>query len=195
MDTEREDEDQEPEPQGSESEQEDIEVDLADINVGEEVSDEAADAFDEIEMPDEPSDQPAAPAGFDSTDDAGGDDEWGEGDGQPEGESIAEAIIEGSSRLAVIGLEEEFQVNGETKTKEDLREEFSEVFEAFRLGDFGSQVAEEYLFTDEEVDPLMGFAAACMCCTAMVLWLRPDGDDLAKDAYNRVASLGTGDLL
>jgi hypothetical protein len=68
------------------------------------------------------------------------------------------------------------------------------VFTAFRLGDYGEQVAEEYLFVEDDVDPLMGFLAASLVCTAMVLWMRPDGDELAKSAYDRVATLGTGGI-
>lgn len=175
-----------------------VEVDLADTNIGEEVDEDIDEAFDRIENADRPND-PADNDDFDPFGDYGDDGDGDSGSsgsgGDASGEDIADAIVEGTARLAVLGLDDEFEINGEQKTKSDLQDEFKEVFTAFRLGEFGGEVAEEYLFVEEDIDPLMGFAAACLCCTAMVLWMRPDGEDIAKDAYNRVATIGTGGLL
>ena len=197
-----EDPDEAAEPQGEAPEDpeeaDEVEVDLAETNLNDEI-DEAFDAIENAERPNAP-DDPTDNPDFDPFNDRGGsDDEDGGGGsssgGEASGEDIADAIVEGTSRLAVLGLEEEFIVNGETKSKTELREEFAEIFTAFRLGEYGGQVAEEYLFVDEDIDPVMGFVAASLCCTAMVLWMRPDGENIARGAYDRVATIGTGGLL
>lgn len=105
------------------------------------------------------------------------------------GESMESAINEGAARLAVVGLEDE----GE---KEDLEDEFTEVFEAFRLGYFGSRFAEEYVFAtdDEEVDPVWGMVGAVLVCGAFVVWMRPDGEEMVSQAKSAVEGLIGGEL-
>lgn len=155
-----------------------IDLDLADTDVGEDVTEG-----------DEEHDDP-----FDSVDEGSGEfddvsrefeesfgpdeedlDELTEGE---EGE-LAEIINQGASQLAVVGLQDEFEVNGETRTKADLRNEFEEVFETFQLGRYSEECATEYLWDpDEDIEPIWGFAASMLLCTAMVLWMRPDGGEL-----------------
>lgn len=85
------------------------------------------------------------------------------------GSQLEVAINDGASRMAVIGLEE----------RDELEAEFQEVFEAFRLGYFGSRFAEEYVLVDadEEIDPAWGLFGSALCCLAITLWMRPDGDE------------------
>ena len=79
------------------------------------------------------------------------------------------ALNEGAARLAVIGLED----------ADDLESEFQDIFAAFRLGYYGSAVAEEYVLGPEhdQIDPVWGLLGSVMICAAVTLWLRPDGDD------------------
>jgi hypothetical protein len=96
-------------------------------------------------------------------------------------DDLDEVINSGFARLAVIGLDDEFLVNGSLKSKQDLQDEFEEVFETFRLGKYGSQAAREYLFVNpENINPLWGFTASMVACTALVVWMRPDGDELVE---------------
>jgi len=128
----------------------------------------------------------------------GGDDESDGGDDPDEdpldalgerGESMEGAINDGAARLAVVGLDDGDE-------KEDLHDEFTEVFEAFRLGYFGSRFMEEYVFAadDEEVDPTWGLLGAAACCTALVIWMRPDGDEMVGRAREAVENLAGGAL-
>ena len=83
--------------------------------------------------------------------------------------SLETAINEGAARLAVVGLED----------ADDLESEFQEIFEAFRLGYYGSEVAEEYVLGPEhdQIDPVWGLLGSVLICAAVTLWLRPDGDE------------------
>ncbi|AGC65541.1 hypothetical protein K745_gp16 [Haloarcula hispanica virus PH1] len=104
------------------------------------------------------------------------------------GESMEEAINDGAARLAVVGLDDE-------DDKDGLQEEFTEVFEAFRLGYFGSRFFEEYVFTDDdEVDPMWGLFGAALTCTAFIVWMRPDGDEMVQQAREAVEGLIGGSL-
>jgi len=105
------------------------------------------------------------------------------------GESMEEAINDGAARLAVVGLDDDDE-------KEGLQEEFTEVFEAFRLGYFGSRFFEEYVFTDDddEVDPMWGLFGAALTCTAFIVWMRPDGDEMVAQAKDAVEGLIGGSL-
>jgi hypothetical protein len=104
------------------------------------------------------------------------------------GESMEEAINDGAARLAVVGLDDDEQ--------SDLQEEFTEVFEAFRLGYFGSRFMEEYIFAadDEEVDPTWGLFGACLTCCAFVVWMRPDGDEMVGKAREAVENIAGGSI-
>jgi len=132
----------------------------------------------------------------DSSDDGESDDSSDDGDDAAEldalgerGESMEQAINEGAARLGVIGIDGEDE-------KDDLETEFTEIFEAFRLGYFGSRFAEEYIFVsdDEEVDPAWGLLGAALTCAAVVVWLRPDGDEIADRAKEAVENIAGGSL-
>jgi len=142
---------------------------------------------------------------FTGTEDAtsGSSDDGGDGDDEEEsddetdaldalgqrGESMEEAINDGAARLAVVGLDDE-------DDKDGLQDEFTEVFEAFRLGYFGSRFMEEYVFTDddEEVDPTWGLLGAMITCGAFIVWMRPDGDEMVGMAKDAVEGIIGGDL-
>lgn len=127
------------------------------------------------------------------SDDSDDSDEQDDGDAldalDQRGEGMEEAINDGAARLAVVGLDDD----GE---KEDLEDEFVEVFESFRLGYFGSRFMEEYVFTadDDEVDPVWGLFGAALCCTAIVVWMRPDGDEMVDRAKEAVEGIAGGSL-
>lgn len=95
---------------------------------------------------------------------------------------VATAINQGAARLAVVGLEDE--------DKERLEGEFEEVFEAFRLGYFGGEVADEYLMVNDEVDPIWGFAAAMMSCAIFAMYMRPDSDEQMEKIAGVVGGIG-----
>ena len=132
----------------------------------------------------------------DSSDSEGDGSDEDESDGDAldalgsRGESMEEAINEGAARAAVVGLTEE-------DGKEELRDEFEETFKAFRLGYFGSRFVEEYVFVDEddEVDPAWGMFGSLLISAALVVWMRPDGDEMVEKAQDAVGNLAGGDLL
>jgi len=191
---------------------EEIDVDLADTNVGEPITDDgpgagagaatgdagagagggaAGDPFDGVDDADTGPD-PGPGAGA-ATGDAGaggggafdGSESAYSGHGGGMGEEFADpeqplddTIVNGAARLAVLGLPESFEAGGRVQSKQSLRTEFEEVFAEFRLGYYGSRVAREYLFVDDDVDPLWGFAASALACAAIVYWMRPDSDEL-----------------
>lgn len=95
------------------------------------------------------------------------------------------AINDGAARLAVVGLDEDDQ--------DDLEGEFTEVFEAFRLGYFGSQVFEEYMAPEgEDVAPEWGLLGAILCAGAFVIWMRPDGEEKVQAMKEAVEGLING---
>lgn len=160
-----------------------VDIDLAETNIGEEVSDD--------ESP------------FDGTESSGVESESGAFDGASKNVSekpgemmdaaaemgtgeIADTINDGASRLAVVGLEDEFTHNGEVKTKESLREEMQEVFETFKLGEYGGRVADEYLDMGGDVDPMTGLAVSLLLCTVLTVQMRPDGDEIVTKARSAV---------
>jgi len=132
----------------------------------------------------------------DNSDDGGDDDsEDSEGStdnpedvlGGLDGKSaqMESAINDGAARLAVVGLEEDEQ--------DDLEGEFTEVFEAFRLGYFGSQVFEEYMAPEgEDVAPEWGLLGAILCAGAFVIWMRPDGEEKVQAMKEAVEGLING---
>lgn len=155
--------------------EEEVDLDLAETDIGE-PTDEGGeeDPFDGEES-----------GGSDAWDGAGGGHDFGAaedgaeklGDMAADG-NVGENINAGAARLAVVGLPEQFEHNGDLKHKEDLEDEFEEVFETFQLGKFGEQAADEYLNVDDDIDPLWGFAASMVICSVMVVQMRPDGDVL-----------------
>lgn len=115
----------------------------------------------------------------DDPDDAGFDSEIPAG-------SLQETINDGASRLAVVGLDEGSE-------KDDLQNEMCDVFEAFRLGTYGSQFADEYLFVDEEeVDPAWALLGSAIACAGVALMMRPDSAEQAEKMKSAVSGL-TGD--
>jgi len=118
------------------------------------------------------------------SDDSGGLQELGEAAAQME-----QAINEGAAELATVQLPED-------EDRDELRDEFQGVFEAFRLGHFGSKAVEEYVLVSEgdEVDPLYGLLGAMLACGAFVLWMRPDGDDAVQRAKDALANIAGGNL-
>lgn len=153
-------------------EESEFDVDLADTNVGDEVSDGSVD-----ETPF---------SGVEEAEDefAGMGDEFAEEEVEDEGGVPEEAIIEGAARLSVIGLEDGDE-------KESLRKEFEETFEAFQLGRFGAECAEEYLFDpDDDIDPIWGLTASLLVCATVVVWRRPDGDEIVSRGRNKIQNIG-----
>lgn len=129
------------------------------------------------------------------------EDEIGMGEGEESGEgevagpeamtepgehSFEEAINEGSARLSVVGIEDD-------STKKDLQGEFEEVFEAFQLGHYGNRVMHDYLLRGaDDVNPVWGLAGSAMLCSVMVVYLRPDGDEVVSNAKEKLAAVRNG---
>lgn len=153
--------------------EEDVEVDLADTNVGSESIADTDDA-DEVDTDE----------GMDG--DMAAKMEEGMAALSEEGQ-LPEIINEGFARLAVVGLEA-----GEEK--DSLETEFNEVFESFRLGYFGSEAMEEYVLTgpEEEVDPLWAFTVSLALCSAVTVYMRPDGDEIVASAKDSLARFSGG---
>lgn len=175
---------EEPEPE------EPPEVDLADVDIGEEVDEDSP--FDGVEH------------GRGDTSDSGGawDGTAAAGDRRDETEDAIDAaeemvegdieniVNEGAAQLSVMGLPDEFEHNGRTMTKKDLREEFEETFETFRLGKYSEETVEKYLdFEGEDIDPALGLAISMLICSVIVVQARPDGDEVLRKARNRVRSV------
>lgn len=98
---------------------------------------------------------------------------------------MADAINEGAARLAVSGLEGD--------EKDDLEDEFAEVFGSFRLGYFGAEAAEEYVFSgDDDVDPLWGLLGTMIICAAFSLYMRPDGDEQVQRMKDAIGNMTDG---
>lgn len=156
--------------QPAETEPDVAEVELTDDDFG-----GGGDLFDDVEDAD------------DRDDDLDGDESDDPLDALDDrGEALEGAINEGFARLGVAGLPEDDQ--------DDLEGEFTEIFEAFRLGYFGSRVVEEYVFVDgeDEVDPAWGFAGSAFCALAIIVWMRPDGDEQLARVTDSVGNIAGG---
>lgn len=102
---------------------------------------------------------------------------------EPEPHSFEEPINAGAARLAVVGIEDDDQ-------QDSLNDEFEEVFEEFQLGHYGSETMHEYVLTDaDDIDPIWGLCGSMLLCTAIVVWMRPDGDELIADARENLATM------
>lgn len=102
------------------------------------------------------------------------------GDDEPD-DNFDEIIIEGFARLAVINIE--------PKTEQSqLQDEFEEVFEAFRLGHFGREVIYEYIIIDDQqdIDPIWGFFGSMLMCSVVVMWMRPDSDEIVGNGKETI---------
>lgn len=106
------------------------------------------------------------------------------GDLDDRGGQLEVAINDGAARLAVVGLEE----------SDELEEEFQKVFEAFRLGFLGTRFAEEYILLgdDEAIDPAWGLLGSMLCCVAVTLWMRPDGDEQLARFQSAMSTIASG---
>lgn len=106
-------------------------------------------------------------------------------DMEPGEHSFEEPINEGCARLAVVGLDDDSQ--------SDLEGEFEEVFESFQLGHYGNRVMQDYLLRGaDDISPIWGLAGSALLCTTMVVYLRPDGDELVSTASDRLSGLRSG---
>ena len=103
-----------------------------------------------------------------------------------QGGALEDAINDGAARLAVVGLDDD--------DKDELGDEIHDVMEAFRLGYFGAEFTQEYIFVheDEAIDPAWGLLGSAVACTAVVLWMRPDGDQQVAKVRDAVASIEGG---
>ena len=102
------------------------------------------------------------------------------GDIASRGGPLAQNINNGFARAAVIGIENQ-------QEKDSLYQEFQETFATFQLGYYGEQVVHEYLDPDmEDIHPVAGLVGAALLCTAVVIYKRPDSDDLIETARDFV---------
>jgi hypothetical protein len=165
----------EPSEEYHDDQPDETEPDVAEVELHEDDFDGGGGLFDDVEDADNDPD---------TDDDGDGDDPLDALDDR--GEALEGAINEGFARLGVAGLPDDEQ--------DDLEGEFTEIFEAFRLGYFGSRVVEEYVFVDDgqEVDPAWGFAGSAFCALAIILWMRPDGDEQMGRITDAVGNIAGG---
>lgn len=176
----------EPDPSGS-SENPSVE----DVNV------------EEIELSDDDFGEGGLFSGVEGADGDGDDDDESSrsGDEQPGEESSAddlfdmsgssnsgklqETINEGAARLAVVGLDEGDE-------KDALETEFVDVFASFRLGYYGSEFANKYLFApaDGDVDPAWAMLGTVLVCAAFSVAMRPDTDEQIARMKGVVGNIG-----
>lgn len=138
---------------------------------------------------------------FDGADDAPGihpegieDDTSSSGTQAPPGPDAAEeddrvgfedSINSGFARLAVVGLDED-------DGKDELREEFREVMEEFKLGHYGDEVMQEYMLeSEDDIHPIWGFCGALVLCFGLVIYMRPDGDEIMESVTDTLGSFGS----
>lgn len=173
-----------PDSPDDEREDEDVEVVQTDI---EETGADPEGFFDDV-------DEGSGTSGDDIGDIFDGVDDEDESGGEaPEAaptrsSGLSDDINSGVARAAVIGLDEEWQTpSGDTRTKDDLETEFRETFEAFRLGHYGSIVAEEYLLEDaDDIHPVWGLLGAAIISAAVIVYRRPDGDQVIDSAKTKL---------
>lgn len=166
-------------PFSGEQSAEDVDVDVAEIGVGEEVTD------DEPSMGSTQSDFGSEPFGGGGPQDAAAGMEQMMAAAEDD-DKLGETINEGFARLAVVGLDREYKMSDEDDT-DALEHEFREVFETFRLGEYGSDALQEHVFAfDDTVDPMWGFFASMVVCCIIVVSHRPDGDELVMNMRQRL---------
>jgi len=131
--------------------------------------------------------------GVDDSDESSGSSESG---AETRSTGLAADINRGVARAGVIGLEDTWETpSGQEKTKDELRQEFEETFEAFRLGHYASICAEEYLLTDaEDISPVWGLIGASLICSAVIVYRRPDGDQVVEKAKLKLGSTDMGSI-
>lgn len=189
-----------PEPDAGESEEvvSDEEADVEMVQTDIETTGTDPDGFFDGVETDKDTGEEAADSIFDGVE---GDDSGGGGGGGGDSAEAAETrssglaadINAGVARAAVIGLDDEWTTpNGEEKKKSELEDEFRETFEAFRLGHYASICAEEYLLMEaEDIHPVWGLLGASLICAAVIVYKRPDGDQVVETAKLK---LGQTDL-
>lgn len=161
----------EPDTSSESSEPEVAEVDLGDDDYG------GGDLFDDVE------DSGSSGSSRDESD--GSDDPMDEIFGG-ESTGLAKQFNEGAARVGVAGLDDD-------EERDALQTEFSEIFDAFGLGHFAERTVEEYVLVgDEEIDPAWGLLGAVLVCAAVVLTMRPDGDEQMKRLSSAVGGLAGG---
>jgi hypothetical protein len=149
----------------------DVDLDLADVDVGEPASSGSpfAGTDDSSSTSTSSSD---GPRGGEQAEGEFDPDEFFE-DTSEELDALKTSINEGAARLAVVGLDED------EHDKDGLEDEFTEVFTAFRLGHFGAHTADEYILSgDDDIDPVWGLLGAMLLCSTVVMVRRPDSDEI-----------------
>lgn len=158
-----------------------VELTEDDLDAGEGLfsGDEEADTGSSSSDPEGEDEEDGSESGEDAADDLFEFDE------DSKSGQMADAINEGAARLAVSGLDGD--------EKDDLEDEFAEVFGSFRLGYFGAEAAEEYVFSGEEdVDPLWGLLGTMILCAGFSLWMRPDGDEKIERMKDAIGNMADG---
>lgn len=109
---------------------------------------------------------------------------------------LASDINAGVARAAVINLDDKWVTeDGTERKKTDLQKEFEETFEAFRLGHYASICAEEYLLMEaEDIHPVWGLIGAALICAAVIVYRRPDGDQIVQKAKMKLGSTDLSDI-
>lgn len=135
--------------------------------------------------------------GFEESEDDGSEDAGGGGSGGGSGGldgDIQSAINSGVASLGAAGLR--------GRERERLETELEHIAGQFKLGYFGQQVVEKYLETDiQNIPPEYGLAAASIAFAVVVIYKRPDSDELLNELKMKVQELsgrggpGTGDVV
>lgn len=172
----------------------DSEVEMVQTSVAETGADPEG-FFDDVET--DIADEPTGDGIFDSVDedaDSGSNENPEAAETRSRG--LASDINAGAARLAVLGLDEEGVTNdGKVWKKDDLQDEFLEVFEACRLGHYGSICVEEYLLVEtDDIHPMWGLAGAMLICAAVVVFRRPDGDQLIDATKTKLGQANLSNL-
>lgn len=191
--------DVEDEPEPDEDVQDDVEeaspedVEEATVELEEDdlVGDDLFDGVDDVEDDGDGSSDGSSDGGESSDGDDGDEDELADLD--VGGVAFEESINDGAARLATIGLTDE-DMEDSKLSKDELEEEFRQTFEAFRLGHFGQSFLSEYVLTDsaDEINPAWGLLGSTLVAAAMVVWLRPDGDQAIEKARGAIENMSGG---
>lgn len=190
------DEDPEPPESGGEDPEESIEDEDVEM-VSTSVSESGADPegfFDDVE--EESGNAEPDDSIFDGVEEGESDTEDSPEPASTDTTGLAQDINAGAARLSVVGLEDEWvKDSGETVTKSDLESEFKEVFEAARLGHYGKKVADEYLLVQaDDIHPVWGLCGAMLLCAAVVVFRRPDGDQLIDTTKTKLGQAELSNL-
>lgn len=125
-----------------------------------------------------------------SDDESGGPDLLGDGlDGRAG--RLEERVNESMARMAVVGLDDEYKMEDDDDT-DCLEAEFRDVFDLAGVGYHSAEFVDEYILTgdQEQVDPAFGLLGSVLACAALVVYLRPDGDEKLADAKDAISNIG-----